>query len=227
MDSAHDDIKLLFPLQRADNTYFIIKRNPRKKTKEMYLEEAKEMCKEPSIPRFGLEIYRYEKTVEREFSKEKQLFREVTIVKSEEYDEYFQRNLLPKITLESFWVKLDADIKMVAKLYHDQGTMEQYHSEFKTDLRLERLPSQKFLCNETILQMGEIAFNLLRNIGDQMLNFDEIPKKKKRGMRLKINTVIQNLMYMAGHFIRRKTEAVLKIYRKNAWQTSFIRLMSG
>ncbi len=39
----------------------------------------------------------------------------------------------------------------VIRLYEDHGTHEQFHSEFKTDLDLERLPSGKFATNDLIL----------------------------------------------------------------------------
>ena len=41
------------------------------------------------------------------------------------------------------------------------GTSEQYHSEIKTDLDLERLPSGKFATNATMLSLGLVAYNML------------------------------------------------------------------
>jgi hypothetical protein len=36
----------------------------------------------------------------------------------------------------------------VVELYYDHGTSEQFHSEIKTDLDLERLPAGKFATND-------------------------------------------------------------------------------
>ena len=50
-------------------------------------------------------------------------------------------------------------------LYQDHGTSEQFHSEFKTDLDIERLPSGKFDTNDLVLAFGVFAYNILRFIG--------------------------------------------------------------
>ena len=51
--------------------------------------------------------------------------------------------VLPKLTLEGWTTSLPAaqfSAKAVIALYADHGTHEQFHSEFKTDLDLTRLP---------------------------------------------------------------------------------------
>ena len=54
-------------------------------------------------------------------------------------------------------------------LYQRRGTSEQYHSEFKTDLDLERLPSGKFDTNALVLALAALAYNILRYIGQDTL----------------------------------------------------------
>ena len=49
--------------------------------------------------------------------------------------------------------------------YHAHGECEQFHSEIKTDMDLERLPSGKFATNALILELGMVAYNILRMIG--------------------------------------------------------------
>jgi hypothetical protein len=39
----------------------------------------------------------------------------------------------------------------IIALYRDHGTHEQFHSEFKTDMDLERLPSGKFETNYLVV----------------------------------------------------------------------------
>jgi hypothetical protein len=52
----------------------------------------------------------------------------------------------------------------VIRLYRTHGTSEQFHSELKTDLGLERLPSGEFQTNELVLLLGMMTYNLLRVI---------------------------------------------------------------
>ena len=54
-------------------------------------------------------------------------------------------------------------------LYADHGTHEQFHSEFKTDMDLTRLPSGKFDTNYLVCQLAAVAMNILRLIGQQGL----------------------------------------------------------
>ena len=101
--------------------------------------------------------------------------------------------------------------------------MEQYHSEFKSDLDLERLPSGKFSSNYTIMLLGMLSFNLLRIAGKVLLQTKKVPGR--RGNRLRLRTVIQNVMYMAGQFIAHARRCVLKIFRGYKWAQAFIMIM--
>jgi hypothetical protein len=38
---------------------------------------------------------------------------------------------------------MEEEAEKVIELYHGHGTMEQYHRELKSDMRVERLPSGK------------------------------------------------------------------------------------
>ena len=58
----------------------------------------------------------------------------------------------------------DPDTEII-KMYHAHGECEQFHSEIKTDMDLERLPSGKFATNALILELGMVAYNILRMIG--------------------------------------------------------------
>ena len=58
----------------------------------------------------------------------------------------------------------------VIELYCNHATHEQFHSEFKTDMDLERLPSGKFDTNYLVCQLAAVAMNLLRLIGQNTLN---------------------------------------------------------
>ena len=52
---------------------------------------------------------------------------------------------------------------------HDHGTSEQFHSELKSDLDIEQLPSGKLCVNRIVLLCGMLAFNLLRTLGQEVI----------------------------------------------------------
>ena len=41
------------------------------------------------------------------------------------------------------------------------GTSEQFHSELKTDMNIERLPSGKFAVNAILLKLAMVSFNIM------------------------------------------------------------------
>ena len=71
--------------------------------------------------------------------------------------------------METWWTSLPLEAEEVIRLYNDHGTSEQYHSELKSDLDMERLPSGKFKVNELVLLSGMLAFNTLRSLGQEAL----------------------------------------------------------
>jgi len=77
---------------------------------------------------------------------------------------------------------------------------QQFHSEFKTDLDLERLPSGKFATNALVMALGAFAYNILRFIGQTGLIAPFGPVRHS-AKRRRLRTVIQELMYLAGRLI--------------------------
>jgi hypothetical protein len=63
----------------------------------------------------------------------------------------------------------------IIALYADHGTHEQFHSEFKTDLDLTRLPSGKFDTNYLVCQLAAVALNVLRLMGQRGLLGPDAP----------------------------------------------------
>ncbi|NKB22994.1 MAG: hypothetical protein GKR87_01065 [Kiritimatiellae bacterium] len=57
-------------------------------------------------------------------------------------------------------MNLSCRAKTVLDLYHGHGPSEQYHSELKSDLDVERLPSGRLCANKIILLCAMVAFNL-------------------------------------------------------------------
>ena len=95
--------------------------------------------------------------------------------------------------MDEFW---DSH-KEVIDLYSDHATSEQFHSEFKTDMDIERLPSGKFVTNKLVLASSMLIYNILRWIGQNGLKGSDAPLRHK-AKRRRIKTIMQELMYLAA-----------------------------
>jgi len=100
----------------------------------------------------------------------------------------------------SSWItSLDLKVADVVRLYEDHGTSEQFHSELKGELDLERLPSGKFNTNALVFQLGCLAFNLLRVLGikGKAVFRYRHPTKRKR-----LKTVVQELILLPARILK-------------------------
>jgi hypothetical protein len=118
--------------------------------------------------------------------------------------------LLPEYVLEGWTTTLPAHFEAadIIALYCDHATHEQFHSEFKTDMDLERLPSGKFDTNYLVCQLAAMAMNLLRLIGQNTLNEPDGPVRHA-AKRRRIKTVMQEMMWKAARMIRHAGRWVL------------------
>ena len=110
--------------------------------------------------------------------------------------------------------------------YHAHGECEQFHSEIKTDMDLERLPSGKFATNALILELGMVAYNILRMIGQGTIG-GRAPRQKREVKRRWIRTVIGNLIMMASHVTTHARQLVLGLGRSNVWRYVFMDYCEG
>ena len=145
---------------------FIIKRNLRKESSEELFQMAKTYCKDITIPREVKTVYiggDWKEVGNKRFEKDFTLragyeITERTIDKKGQF-------LLPAdIEVETWWTNLDKSDHEIIKLYHAHGECEQYHSEVKNDMDVERLPSGKFETNALVLELTVIAYNILRRL---------------------------------------------------------------
>jgi len=118
--------------------------------------------------------------------------------------------LLPEYVLEGWTTTLPEKFGCaeVITLYCDHATHEQFHSEFKSDMDLERLPSGKFDTNYLVCQLAAVAMNLLRLIGQNTLNEPDAPVRHQ-AKRRRIKTVMQELMFKAARMIHHAGRWVL------------------
>lgn len=81
---------------------------------------------------------------------------EVTVRTSDRRGDDF---LVPDVEVETWWTNLFESPETIIDLYHDHGTSEQFHSELKTDMDVERLPSCSMKVNGLVLALFLLAFN--------------------------------------------------------------------
>lgn len=125
-------------------------------------------------------------------------------------DKRGQRMLVPEYVLEGWSTTLPDrfDAQAIIDLYADHGTHEQFHSEFKTDMGLERLPSGKFDTNYLVCALAAVAMNLLRLLGQHTLHESDSPVRHS-AQRRRIRTVMQELMFKAARMLRHARQWVL------------------
>ena len=137
-----------------------------------------------------------------------------------------QTLLAPDYTLEGWTTTLPQaqfGPQAIIDLYADHGTHEQFHSEFKTDLDLERLPSGKFDTNYLVCQLAALAMNVLRLIGQRGLLGEDAPVRHP-AKRRRLKTVIQELIYRAGRLIASGRKLILGLGANDRSAKAFTRL---
>jgi hypothetical protein len=124
----------------------------------------------------------------------------------------------------TFWTSLADKPDAVIELYHQHGTSEQFHSELKTDMDVERLPSGKFATNATFLQLSMLAFNTLRLMGVELLSYAaDLPVRLEIGRR-RIRSVIMDLVMAGCKLVKHANRLTLKTGKEYAWLDPFRRL---
>jgi hypothetical protein len=220
MDAGNDDGENLRRLRKKKDVDWIIKRNLRRESEADWLEEAQchGDCEEP---RPGKEVWTGETWKERDGK----LYRVIFEVTERTITADGQRLLVPDIEIATWWTSLKLPPKVVIELYHQHGTSEQFHSELKSDLDLERLPSGKFATNALMLSLGLVAYNLLRLCGQTALvENDDLPPEAKMPVskpvfRRRLRSVIQDLMYLAARLTRHAHRWGLALWQSNPWRS--------
>ena len=182
-----------------DPVDFLIKWNPRRRDPETWLEYAEKhgCCNEP---RPGKRVFLFDVMEKRLWQGYEYTLRRVMRVIERTIDKQGQALLIPEIEVEGWWTSLDLPEQDIIDLYADHGTSEQYHSEFKTDLDIERLPSGKFATNALVLACAQLAYNILRWLGQTGMTGPDAPLRHP-AKRRRIRTVMQELMYLAARLI--------------------------
>jgi hypothetical protein len=118
-------------------------------------------------------------------------------------DKHGNALLLPDYELEGWPTTLPKKftIQDIIDLYKDHVTHQQFHSEFKTDMDLERLPRGKFDTNFLVCALAAVAMNILRLIGQNALIGKDAPVRHA-AKRRRMKTVMQEIIFKAGRMIK-------------------------
>ena len=220
LDAGYDSQDILQTCQQKE-VDFIIKRNLRNQSEDEIIKLARKKGDETKI-REGKKVYigSYQKEIDT-------LDKPVTVVfelTEETIAEDGQMHLVPETELDLYWTTLDQkNEKQVIELYNQHGTCEQFHSELKTDMDLERLPSRDFDLNELVLIIGMLTYNILRFMGQISLKKQDSPLKGGV-QRRRIRTVMQNLIMIASKLVKHARQLFLKLGSESPWFHTFKRI---
>lgn len=142
-------------------------------------------------------------------------------------DKYGQVLLMPDIELNMWWTNPGWSDEEIIASYHAHGECKQYHSEIKTDMDVERLPSGKFETNSLVLDLTILAFNVLRILGYYSVRTGSTLKTKRSVKRRRILTIIDNLIRIAGHLTRHAGRVFMALGRSNAWRLNFLDVLNA
>ena len=137
-----------------------------------------------------------------------------------------QHLIQPEFQLDGWTTSLSADTfsgQDIIALYADHGTHEQFHSEFKTDLDLERLPSGKFDTNYVVCGLAALTMNILRLMGQAGLHGPDEPVRHE-AKRRRLKTIMQELVYRAGRLIEHGRRLILGLGANDRAAKAFTRL---
>ncbi len=224
LDSAHDALETRLALRDREKVSFIVKWNPRR-------EDTSALCARAfaegkvTEPRTGKEVALLTIRKRQEHEGRTVVFTKVVRVIRRTIDKRGQLLLTPDVTVEGWWTDLDLPEQKIIKLYENHGLSEQFHSEFKSDLDLERLPSGKFATNALIMALGSFAYNILRLIG-QLGLLGEYSPVRHPAKRRRLKTVIQELMYLAARLISSARRLRLRFSRHCPGFEAFVRVYS-
>ncbi len=221
LDSGNDSVENIKVIREAKADW-IIKRNRRSENLDWWLEVAKSEGHRQKV-REGKTIWRgvTELTQNKVTSRVVSEVTERTILKNGEC------LLFPLHEISTWWTSLNLPPEIVIQLYHEHATSEQFHAELKSEIGLERFPSQKFATNDLILSLAGVAFSCLRISGQIPLWREGSTQKYKRApirkvaTRRRLRTIMQDLMMMAVKMVRHSRRWFVKTNKRSLWHETW------
>ena len=194
--------------------HFLVKGNPRRLPLEAVHAERLDTGAIACLAREGKRFWLWETREIQRRQSQVLTFRRIHRLVERTVDRRGQVLLLPELDY-AFW---DTTLperfapQDLIDLYADHGTHEQFHSEFKTDLDLERLPSGKFATNDLILSRAMLAYNVLRLMGQSALLSSDAPVRHS-AKRRRLKTVIQELITVSAKVVKHARQTALNFGR--------------
>jgi hypothetical protein len=222
VDSGHDDQKFISALLKR-NVKFLIKRNLRRESPEQYLAMAKRLG-EKQQTRDGKNVYRCILSHIKPASLEDEPLFVIVEATERLTDRDGQPLLLPDLEVSTWWTNLSEYETDCIRLYHNHATSEQFHSELKSDMGIERLPSGKFATNALILNLAALSYNCLRILGQRALRMKELLPRKLKVARRRLRSVMQDLIHIACKIVSHGNRKYLKFGRNCPWFKVFKKL---
>ena len=221
-DAGHDDAVFLGALSRA-GVKFLVKRNLRRECPEQYLALARR-AGEKVAARDGKNIYRCILSHRRPSGLDDEPIFMVVEAIERLTDPDGQQLLIPHLEVSTWWTNLTEYEAACIQLYRHHATSEQYHSELKSDMGVERLPSGKFATNALVLGLATIAFNCLRLIGQQTLRMAGLLPIAYSVARRRLRSVMQDLIHVACKVVDHANRTYLKFGRHCPWYRAFFEM---
>ena len=223
LDSGFDSADTIQVLRDSGHS-FLVKRNLRGEDKVKWLSLAKAHGDPEETPRKGKEVYygTAEHCIPGGESSSQEPLTCVYKVTERSIDRDGQALLIREIEVDLYWTNLAVSPQEVIAQYHDHATSEQFHSEVKSDMGIERFPSKSFLVNELFFMIGMIAYNILRVIDCRVMeNVNDWPvyyrKKGEKQLRRRVGSIIRDFILIASKVVKHAGKVTLKLAESWPW----------
>jgi hypothetical protein len=224
MDSGNDSADTLAVLRRSGQ-HFIVKRNLRKEPLVKYLDHALAQQSKPERPREGKEVYHG--TLEHmrpggENSTQEPLTMAYRVIRRT-INSKGEALLIDDVEVETYWTNLWLGAEDIVELYHQHGTSEQFHSELKSDLGLERFPARSYAVNQQHLSIGILTYNLLRSIEAMARQERPLwPSGIKKVSRRRVGSIVHDLILVGAKLVRHAGKEILRVAAHWSWTSVLI-----
>lgn len=217
VDSGHDSSDFIKALEELEVKY-LVKRNLRTESPEQLLDSIR-FYETPEQVRPGKTIYRGVRSDKRPAKFPD--YQGFVVVEAIERTALAngQVLLIPSVELSSWWTNLPYSVRQCAALYRDHGTSEQFHSELKSDMGIELLPSGNLKTNALVLGLATMAFNCLRFIGQAALEIALPPtddEEEPAQVRYRLRTVLLDFIKVGCKIVRHANQLFQK-FGKNCY----------
>ena len=208
MDSGNDSFETLKTIIKKKKTHYcLIKRNKRQENDEVWLDTAKRHGKQIEV-RKGKTVWTG--SIEMHPKKGDEKLTEVRCVfevMERRIDKEGNKLLIPEVEVNTWWTNLKCNAEKVIDIYHGHATSEQFHSELKHDMDVERLPSGKFTVNSIVLAVAMNAYNTLKCLGQKIMEM----KGEKKIKRKRLDKVIRDVICAAGKLVKHSRELIFRM----------------